>query len=226
MINRSIDVPGKDDNRNYIYSENHYQNRAEYEYIVDTIKTESNVIDLGCGNGSLLKQLVDLKNANAIGIELSASGVESCIIKGLKVSQGRIDQKLPFDDNSFDYSICNVTIQMVMYPETLLNEMKRISKFQIISFPNFAFYKNRIELLFKGRMPNPMLFGYSWYTTGHIHQFSIKDFYKLVSDVGGLKVEKIICVKTNHSLKDFLTRTIPNLFMAIPIFLLSKKNAE
>jgi methionine biosynthesis protein MetW len=226
MINQKIDIPGKDDNRNYIYSENQFHIRDEYDYISSLIPSGVSLIDLGCGNGSLLSKLIDEKNINGQGIELSPTGVEACLKKGLNVSEGRIDIKLPFNDDQFDYSVCNVTMQMVMYPETLVKEMKRISKYQIISFPNFAFYKNRIDLLFNGRMPKPMLFGYDWYNTGHIHQFSINDFYQLINETGELKLEQILYSKTNSSLKNHLSKTFPNLFMAIPIFLLSKKDVK
>lgn len=221
-----MDIPGKDDNRNYIYSENQSQIRDEYDYISSLIKSGSSVIDLGCGNGSLLKKLIDQKNVKGQGIELSPTGVEACLKKGLNVVQGTIDEELNIADNSFDYAICNVTIQMVNYPEILLKEMKRISKYQIISFPNFAFYKNRIDLLFSGRMPKPMLFHYKWYNTGHIHQFSIKDFYELIKDTGELKVEKLLWAKTNSSLKNYFSKLFPNLFMAIPIYLLSKNDVK
>ena len=226
MINDKIDIPGKDDNRNYIYSENQTQIREEYNYISNLIVPGSTVIDLGCGNGSLLKKLIDEKSIKGQGIELSPSGVESCLKKGLTVLQGRIDEKLAYEDDSFDYAVCNVTIQMVMYPENLLKEMKRISKYQIISFPNFAFYKNRIDLLFNGRMPKPMLFHYEWYNTGHIHQFSIKDFYQIINYVGELNIDRLIWAKTDSFIKNFLSKTFPNLFMAIPIFLLSKNNVK
>jgi methionine biosynthesis protein MetW len=225
MNYHKIDIPGKDDNRQYDYSQNQSQKRAEYDYITQLISSGSSVIDLGCGNGSLLKKLVEEKKVIAQGIEISLSGVETCKNKGLKVFHGRIDEKLPFKDFEFDFSICNVTIQMVMYPEILLKEMKRISKYQIISFPNFAFYKNRIDLLFNGRMPKPMLFDYKWYNTGHIHQFSISDFYELLNDVGGIRVEQLLWSKTNNTIKDYLSLTFPDLFMAIPIFYLSKKDA-
>lgn len=225
MNNHKIDIPGKDDNRQYDYSHNQSQNRAEYDYITQLVSPGSRVIDLGCGNGSLLKKLVEEKNVIAQGIEISVSGVEACRNKGLDVLQSRIDEKLPFKDLEFDFSICNVTMQMVMYPEVLLKEMKRISKYQIISFPNFAFYKNRIDLLFNGRMPKPMLFDYKWYNTGHIHQFSISDFYELLNDVGGIRVEQLLWSKTNNTIKDYLSLIFPDLFMAIPIFYLSKKDA-
>lgn len=217
-----IDSPLHNDNRNYNYSNVFSEEREEYKLICELVEPNSKVIDLGCGNGSLIEKLIKEKNITCEGIELSESGVEVCKAKGLKVLKGKIDEKLPFADNSFDYSICNVTIQMVMYPEILLSEMKRISKYQIISFPNFAYYKNRLDLLFKGRMPKPMLFGYKWYSTGHIHQLSIKDFYELVNDVGGLKILKVKALGSRNPLKDFLLKYFPNVFQILNIFLLEK----
>lgn len=220
----TIDSPLYNDNRNYDYSNTPSEEREEYKLICEMVEPNSKVIDLGCGNGSLLEKLIKEKSVVGKGVELVSSGVDACKKKGLKVIQGRIDEKLPFDDNSFDYSICNVTIQMVMYPEVLLSEMKRISKYQIISFPNFAYYKNRLDLLFKGRMPKPMLFGYKWYNTGHIHQLSIKDFYELVNDVKGLRILKVNALVSRNPLKNFLLKFFPNVFQILHVFLLEKYN--
>ncbi len=219
MIN--IDKPIFNDNRNYNYSGFEDFDRPDYSFIVELVNENSKVVDLGCGNGSLMQKLVREKKASVKGIEISESGVSICKEKGLDVIQGRIDNILPFKDNEFDYSICHITIQMVMYPEVLLQEMKRISKYQIISFPNFAFYKNRLELLFNGRMPRKMLFGYDWFNTGHIHQLSYKDFIELINIVGNLKIRKISFIKSN-SIKDYSIPIFPNLLMQFPIFLLTK----
>jgi methionine biosynthesis protein MetW len=217
-----IDSPLSNDNRKYDYSNAPMEERAEYKLICEMVGSSSKVIDLGCGNGSLLERLIVEKNIIGEGIEISASGVEACKKKGLKVLQGRIDEKLPFDDDNFDYSVCNVTIQMVMYPEVLLSEMKRISKYQIISFPNFAHYKNRLDLLLKGRMPEPMLFGYKWYSTGHIHQLSIKNFYELINDVGGMRVQNVNALGSKNPIKNFLLKRFPNIFQMLQVFLLEK----
>jgi methionine biosynthesis protein MetW len=217
-----INSPKFNDNRNYNYSSLDVEQRDEYNLIIDLIKPHSKVIDLGCGNGSLLSLLIQEKNVYGHGIELSESGVAICDKKGLNVIKGRIDEKLDFQDDEFDYSICNVTIQMVMYPEILLGEMKRISKYQIISFPNFGFYKNRIDMFFKGRMPKPMLFEYKWYSTGHIHQLSINDFYELINDIGGLKISAVRMLGSNNPVKNFLQRRYPNLFQILTVFLLEK----
>lgn len=210
------------DNRNYDYSSFESEERVEYKYVVDFIKPNSKVIDLGCGNGSLMKKLIDEKNAEVYGIDLSETAIEICKKKGLNADKGEIDKPLKIENDLYDYSICNVTMQMVMYPEVLLKEMKRISRYQVISFPNFAFYKNRIDLFFNGRMPKPMLPDHTWYNTGHIHQFSIKDFFELVSFVGGLKIIKRKDISSENTVKKFFIRNFPNLFSSLPVFLLSK----
>jgi len=134
-----IDDPTLNNNREYDYTGHETQYRDEYPVIVSFIKPNSKVIDLGCGNGSLLNLLKDKKNIQEYGIELVHSGVDICRENGLNVHQGIIDSPLDgIEDKQFDYAICNVTIQMVMYPEVLLSEMKRIAHYQIISFPNFA----------------------------------------------------------------------------------------
>lgn len=218
----SIDSPLLNDNRNYNYSNAPSEERQEYKLICELIEPNSKVIDLGCGNGSLLQKLIKEKNVTAEGFELSESGVEVCKGKSLKVHKGKIDEKLPFEDNTFDYSICNVTIQMVMYPEVLLSEMKRISKYQIVSFPNFAHFKNRLDLLLNGRMPKPMLFGYKWYSTGHIHQLSIQDFYELIEDVGGMGVIRKKYSVGSNRYKKILAGLLPSLLIPILIFMLEK----
>ena len=210
------------DNRNYNYSSLELEEREEYKYVIELIKPNSKVIDLGCGSGSLMKRLIEEKNVDVQGIDVSETAVEICRKKGLKAERGEIDKLLNISDNSFDYSICNVTMQMVMYPEVLLKEMKRISKYQVVSFPNFAFYKNRLDLLLNGRMPKPMLPDHSWYNTGHIHQFSVKDFFELVNSVGGLKILERKDLKSHNPIKRFLTENIPNLFSGLPVFLLTK----
>jgi methionine biosynthesis protein MetW len=196
--------------------------REEFHVIANLITSGSKILDLGCGNGVLLQQLQKERSTSGKGMELTTSGVQVCRAKGLDVIQGRIDERLPFEDNSFNYTICNVTIQMVMYPEILLSEMKRVARFQIVTFPNFAFYRNRVQFALRGVMPPHMLYGYRWYTTGHIHQLSIKDFKQLVNDVGGLAIREILSVNVKNPFKQFLIETIPNLFMLIPIILLEK----
>ncbi len=219
----SIDDPYKNDNRNYNFMHCPDDYRQEFPVISKLVPDGSKVIDLGCGNGTLLSFLKKERNASVKGIELAPSGVKICRKKKLDVVQGRIDERLSFKDNSFDYAICNVTIQMVMYPEILLSEMKRIARYQIISFPNFAFYRNRIQLMMRGKMPAHMLFDYKWYSTGHIHQLSLKDFKSLVSDIGGLRIKELHCTDAHNFFKKLFMHIFPNLFMHIPIILMEKE---
>lgn len=221
MMNQ-IDDPSLQDNRKYDYTGFEKSARDEYRVIASMIDENSKVIDLGCGNGSLLELLRDEKNAETSGMEISDSAVAICREKKLNVTKGPIDSALPFGDNSFDYAVCNVTIQMVNYPEVLLKEMKRISKNQVITFPNFAYYKNRLDLLFNGRMPGKMLFGYKWYNTGHIHQLSVKDFKDLVGNTGGLEIVSEAGLPSGSPLLDFLMKIMPGLFTHIAIFKTTK----
>jgi methionine biosynthesis protein MetW len=219
----SIDDPKNNDNRSYDYTRYQDVDRFEYPVITSMIAPGARVVDLGCGNGALLEKLKRERRITEAGIELSESGVTICQQKGLHVRPGRIDESLPFDTDAFDYAVCNVTIQMVMYPEVLLKEMKRVARYQIVSFPNFGFWRNRLDLLLCGRMPRPMLFGYSWYSTGHIHQLSFKDFEGLVADVGGLKIRRIEYDRPQDPVRRVVASAFPGLFHLLGIYLLEKE---
>lgn len=209
------------DNRKYVFDEdNKVSERPEYSYIENWVTHSTRVIDLGCGNGSLLALLKEKKMVSELGIEITESGIHSCFKKGVSARIGRIDVELKdIPNDSFDFAICNVTLQMVMYPEVTLKEMKRISKYQIVSFPNFAYLLNRLELFFKGRMPRRLLGGYHWYNTGHIHQFSIKDFKETITNLIGLKI-KDCCYY--GGMRRF-NSICPNLLAAGAIFLTERR---
>lgn len=217
-----IDIPHNNDNRRYDYSQYTDMERTEYADIIALVAPNARVIDLGCGNGALLSRMIAHKHITGVGIELSPSGVEVCRKRGLDARIGKIDEPLSFRENEFDYAVCNVTIQMVLYPEMLLKEMKRIARYQIVSFPNFAFWRNRLELLLHGRMPATMLFGYSWYSTGHIHQLSFSDFSALLDDVGDLRIVEQRLERSKNPLKNLLMQKYPNMFQMLGIYLLEK----
>ncbi|MGB4839014.1 MAG: methionine biosynthesis protein MetW [Saprospiraceae bacterium] len=204
------------DNRNYKYTSGYIENRPEYDTVIELISNDKNILDLGCGEGTLAVRLKEEKKAIMTGIEISPSGVEACLSKGIYAIEGKIDESLPFSDKSFDISVCNVTMQMVNYPEVTLQEMQRVSKeYLLISFPNFGYLLNRLDLLIHGRMPRKMLYGYTWYNTGHIHQFSLSDFKALVNNTEGLKVKKISIVNTGNMIFDVLSKILPNVFAKI-----------
>jgi methionine biosynthesis protein MetW len=221
-MKKIVDIPTVTDNRDYDYTNYPDQIRAEYQIICDLISDSAKVIDFGCGNGALLQMLRAQKNTIGIGYEISPSGVEACQNNGIKATCQTIDKFHPeLKDREFDYAICNVTIQMVMYPEILFKEMVRVSRHQIISFPNFAYISNRVDLLICGRMPRPMLYDYTWYSTGHIHQLSISDFEKMVETNKDTKIVKRVGVPSQKFiLRNWLAPLSPNLLEKIPIFLL------
>jgi methionine biosynthesis protein MetW len=209
------------DNRNYKYIESSVSKRKDYAIISKWVRNGSSVIDLGSGDGTLLKILKDQKKARVIGIEISSSGITAAKKKGIESVVGRIDIKLPYKDKVFDYAICNVTLQMVMYPEILLSEMKRISKYQIVTFPNFAFILNRFDLFINGIMPRIMIPTYKWYSTGHIHQLSIRDFGIYCKD-NGVRIMKTAHIGPGSFLylpSKFLVKLSPNLFAMEGIFM-------
>lgn len=211
------------DNRSYKFSPDSIAKREEYPIIANWIPKGSKVVDLGSGDGSLLA-LLKQKGVIGEGIEIAASGVQATRRKGIKARQGRIDVNLPYKDKQFDFAICNVTVQMVMYPEVLLLEMKRIAKKQIVTFPNFAFILNRVDLMLAGKMPKTMIPGYKWYSTGHIHQLSLQDYLDFCAE-HGLRV-----LDTHHIGPDVLKfglinfprsilKKYPNVFASTAIFL-------
>jgi methionine biosynthesis protein MetW len=211
-----IDNPKVGDNRNYQYPVGSKMVRSEYSPILEMVSHSASVVDFGCGDGSLLALLQKKKSIEGLGIEISLSGVDAARAKGFKILNERIDElRGELGDGQFDYAICNVSLQMVMYPEVTLREMKRVGKSQIISFPNFAYYRNRKDFIFKGRMPRPMLFGYEWYSTGHIHQFSYRDFMETARTLG-LRVVRAEYLETPmHGIRGYLTRKFPNFFSMI-----------
>lgn len=209
------------DNRKYVFRPDSMSLREEYPVISQWVTPGSRVIDLGCGDGSLLALLKKEKRVEGVGVEIAKSGLVAARRKGVKAVQGRIDVPLRYKNNTFDFAICNVTIQMVMYPELLLAEMKRIAKKQIVSFPNFAFYPNRLELFFLGRVPRTMLYGYSWYSTGHIHQLSVRDFEEFCRKYGF----RVLAFHHNFPkrvflIPNFLLRPFPNSWATTSVYLL------
>ncbi len=151
--------------------------RIGYDLITSEILPGTKVLDLGCGDGMLLEQLQSTKQVIPYGVEISEDGVSRCVEKGFYCYQGDIDEGLAdYKDNSFDYVILNQTLQITKRPAYVLQEMMRISKNAIVSFPNFGYAKTRLQLLINGTMPKNVLLPYEWYETPNIHLLTIRDF--------------------------------------------------
>ncbi len=153
-----------------------------HDLVVSLVPDNSKVLDLGCGDGVLLERLQDEKNVKGFGVEISESGVSKCVEKGLYCYQGDIDEGLSdYRDNSFDFVILNLTLQNTKKPRYVLKEAMRIGNKAVVSFPNFGYYKTRMNILIKGKVPRNELFPYEWYESPDIHMLSIDNFQEFCS---------------------------------------------
>ena len=193
--------------------------RSDLLEISTLVKEGSRVLDLGCGDGSLLAKLRDEKNIVGSGIELSQDKIIKCIEKGVPVVQSNLNKGLAqFNDKSFDYIILSQTLQSVERPDTLLNEMVRVGKKVIISVINMGYYQLRLQLLFKGKMPETKTLPHHWYNTPNTHLSTIKDFQLLCSFLG---IEIITKIPLNEK-KNRLASLCPNLFATTCVFKITK----
>ena len=159
--------------------------RRDLRLIADMIERGSRVLDIGCGDGALLAYLAREKGVDARGIELSQSGVNAGVRHGLSVIQGDADRDLDaFPDDAFDVVVLSQTLQATWQPRHVLEELLRIGKRAIVSFPNFGFWRIRLSLLFGGRMPVTELLNNPWYDTPNIHLCTIRDFVALCDEIG------------------------------------------
>jgi homoserine O-acetyltransferase len=194
--------------------------RIDYDEIGSLIKPDSTVLDIGCGDGQLLANLAADKNIKGVGIELDQDLVLACVAKGLPIIQHDIEQGLEnYADKSYDYVILSQTVQTIKNPEKIFAELLRIGRKVIISFPNFAHWRCRAQLLFRGKAPVTRQLPFEWHGSPNIHSLSLKDFERFCSKLG-VKVEKRIPLnKTTLS----PVRLAPNLFAEQVIYLTSKE---
>ena len=154
--------------------------RPDLEIIQRWIEPESRVLDLGCGDGALLTLLKKNKRVESIGLEIDATNIEQCINNGVNVIEQNLDKGLSnFETDSFDTVVLTQTLQALSNPDKLIDEMLRIGKRGIVTFPNFGNWRSRIYLASKGRMPISKFMPYQWYDTPNIHFCTVKDFDEL-----------------------------------------------
>ena len=197
--------------------------KKEFQIISELIEKNTRVLDVGCGDGILMKHLKDNKKVDTRGLEISKNNVQVCISKGLPVIEGNAEKDLvQFPDLSFDYVILSQTLQAFYNPEKVIDDLLRVANKAIVTIPNFGYWKVRLHLIFKGTMPVTKHLPNELYNTPNLHMCTIKDFVNFCEKKNinlfksiALHEEKVSMI-TKHNLN------LKNLFSELGIFLIEK----
>ena len=197
--------------------------KKEFYNIAKLVIENSKILDVGCGNGELMKYINENISKDIRGIELSKSNVQKCVEKGLTVIEGDAEKDLKqFPDNSFDYVILSQTLQAFLNPEKVLDELLRVGKKAIVTIPNFGNWRVRFNLLLKGTMPITETLPHKWYNTPNLHMCTIKDFSnfcdnKQINFIKSLALNKERVLNISKS-----NLEIRNFFSDLGVFLIEK----
>jgi len=189
----------------------------DHRIISEFVKPRSSVLDLGCGDGELLYFLIKGKAARGQGIEINEQAIYKCVAKGLNVLHGDIGAGLAeYPDRSFDYVIFNQSLQQVVQVDTVLMDSLRVGQRVIVGFPNFAHYRIRLQLFFKGKTPVTPSLPYPWYATPNLHFLSISDFFDYCRDKK-VRIERSAFIGERRRVC-----LLPNLFAEVGLFLIAR----
>ncbi len=198
--------------------------KKEFKVISELIEEKSRVLDVGCGDGDLMKFLNENKTVDIRGLEISKKSVQNCLSKGLTVIEGNAENDLSqFPNNSFDYVVLSQTLQAFLNTEKVINELLRIGKRAIVTIPNFGHWKMRFQLLTKGTMPVTEALPNEWHNTPNLHMCTIKDFYNFC-EKRNIKIFKSLSLnKEKISVIDSSNLGIKNFVSELGIFLIENK---
>ena len=197
--------------------------KQEFKIIADLVEKNTRVLDVGCGDGTLMEFLNTNKKVDIRGIEISKNKVQKCIEKGLTVIEGDAEKDLSqFPDSSFDYVILSQTLQAFLDPEKVISELLRVGKKAIVTIPNFGYWKVRLHLLLKGSMPITRTLPDQWYNTPNIHMCSIKDFFNFCTKKNIELFRSIALNGEKKSIINSANLNLKNLNSELGIFLIQK----
>jgi methionine biosynthesis protein MetW len=196
--------------------------RPDLELVAGLVPNGSRVLDLGCGDGALLSELIGSRGSTGWGIELSEDGFYGCLARGVPVVLGDLDQGLAdVGDDEVDVVILSETIQALRKPELALREMARVAGRAIVSLPNFGFWRLRLDLLTGGRMPNSPELPNPWHSTPNIHLCTLADFELLAVECG-LRIDRRIALDSRHREAGGIASRRPNLLAQGAVYSLSR----
>jgi len=197
-----------------------FKERPDLRIIAELVEKNAKVIDLGCGDGSLLDYLSKAKNISGSGIELYQDMIIESVKKGISVVHGNLNDGLSeIKDKTIDYVILSQTLQTVDKADHLLKEMTRVGRKVLVSFINFGFYRARFQLMFRGKMPVTKTLPYQWYNTPNIHLGTIRDFKELCRT---LNIKIVMQMPANNTLK-VLAKIWPNMFASTCVFMIEER---
>ena len=201
--------------------------RVDHLLIAEMVQRGSRVLDVGCGDGALLQLLADTKDVDGRGIEVARERVNACVARGLSVIQGDADRDLvDYPDAAFDYAILSLTIQATRQPKAVLENLLRIGRSVIVSFPNFGHWQVRGRLAFTGRMPVTENLPEAWYVSPNAHLCTIKDFADLCR-MTNARVERAVAFNAwGRQLGTWLPLTVHNLMGEKAVFMLTRWQAR
>jgi methionine biosynthesis protein MetW len=201
--------------------------RFDLQIIASLISEKSRVLDLGCGKGDLLNYLTEHKHVQGIGIEIDEHEVIECVEKGLSVLHGDINEEtLDFADGSFDYVILSQTLQQVFDPEKVINEMLRVGRTGIVSFPCFSHFSIKLQLLLKSRAPVTRELPYEWYNSPNIRVITLRDFRLFCARQGIRLIEEIAISSHHRDESGKVVRFLPDWFAKYGIFALTRERDD
>ena len=198
--------------------------RVDHLLIAEMVAAGSRVLDVGCGDGALLQLLADTKNVDGRGIEVSRERVNACVARGLSVIQGDADRDLSdYPDGAFDYAILSLTIQATRQPRPVLEQLLRIGRRAIVSFPNFGHWRIRLQVGLGGRMPVTENLPEAWYVSPNAHLCTIKDFADLCRMVSASIERQVAFNMSGQKLGTWLPLTVHNLMGEKAVFMLTRQ---
>ncbi len=195
--------------------------RADLEIIAEWIQPQARVLDMGCGDGELLDFLSQQKQVDGLGLEIDHDNITSCIARGVNVIEKNLDEGLAsIDDSSFDNVVMTQALQVMHRPDLIVEEMLRIGNEGIVTFPNFAHWRARFYLAFRGQMPVSKFLSYSWYDTPNIHFCTFKDFEALCIERDIRIIERTVV--DNEHRQRWWHKLWPNMMGEIAIYRITR----